>query len=191
MYRNSLSVPARFLLSFFFLVVLQTAAAPKNLPDVVVRAHSVFIVNETGFNELEYPLILEINKRGRFELAASPEKAPSFFASTTAITSARFPLANFPRTIPSIPPTTPKSPKGTRASCSSIPNPTLCFALTLRKPRAPRSKMAIFSTGSATPSTPTTKPAANHLCRRRASCALTHEPTVRHSLGSAFAFCYS
>ena len=75
MHRNFISVPARFLLSFFFLVVLQASAAPKNLPDAVVRAHTVFIVNETGFNELEYSLVLEISKWGRFDLANSPEKA--------------------------------------------------------------------------------------------------------------------
>jgi len=76
MHRNSLSVPARFLLSFLFLIVLQAiAATPKNLPDAVVRAHTVFIVNDTGFNELEYNLIFEINKWGHFDLADSPEKA--------------------------------------------------------------------------------------------------------------------
>jgi hypothetical protein len=75
MHRSSLSVAARFLLSFFFLVVLQASGAPKNLPDAVVRAHTLFIVNETGFNELQYSLVLEISKWGRFNLADSPEKA--------------------------------------------------------------------------------------------------------------------
>ncbi|HTZ49369.1 MAG TPA: hypothetical protein VMH20_17395 [Verrucomicrobiae bacterium] len=75
MSRNSLSVPARFLLSFLLVVVLQAAATPKNLPDAVVRAHTVFVVNETGYNELEYSLILEISKWGRFDLASSAEKA--------------------------------------------------------------------------------------------------------------------
>lgn len=75
MARNTLSVSARFLLSFYFLIVLQAAATPKNLPDAVVRAHTMFIVNETGFNELEYHLIFEINKWGRFDLADRPEKA--------------------------------------------------------------------------------------------------------------------
>jgi hypothetical protein len=75
MYRNPLSVPARFLLflcCFFF--ALQAASAP-NLPDAVVHAHTVFIINETGFNELEYSLVFEINKWGRFDLADRPEKA--------------------------------------------------------------------------------------------------------------------
>jgi len=52
-----------------------TVAAPKPLPEAVVRAHSVFIENETGFNELQYELILELSKWGRFDLADSREKA--------------------------------------------------------------------------------------------------------------------
>ncbi len=68
--------PARFLLGLtLWLIALQVAAVPKTLPDAVVHAHSIFLVNETGFRELEYSTILEVNKWGRFELADSLEKA--------------------------------------------------------------------------------------------------------------------
>ena len=45
------------------------------LPEAVVRAHTVFIENETGFTELGYVTVLELGKWGRFELAESREKA--------------------------------------------------------------------------------------------------------------------
>jgi hypothetical protein len=44
-------------------------------PQAVVNAHTVFIQNETGFTELEYSTILELNKWGHFEMAESREKA--------------------------------------------------------------------------------------------------------------------
>ncbi len=73
---KSLSVARRFLLVLFFcLLALETWAVPKNLPEAVVRAHTVFLENETGFNELQYSTILELNKWGRFDLAESREKA--------------------------------------------------------------------------------------------------------------------
>jgi len=57
------------------LVRFEAWAGPKPLPDAVVRAHSVFLENETGFHELEYITVLELSKWGRFELAESREKA--------------------------------------------------------------------------------------------------------------------
>jgi hypothetical protein len=73
---KSLLAPRRFLLVLFLcLVTLQTWAVPKNLPDAVVQAHTVFLENETGFNELQYSTIFELNKWGRFDLAESREKA--------------------------------------------------------------------------------------------------------------------
>ena len=50
-------------------------AVPKALPDAVVHAHTVFLENETGFNELQYSTIFELSKWGRFDLAESPDKA--------------------------------------------------------------------------------------------------------------------
>lgn len=57
------------------LAVLETWAQPPVLPQAVVNSHTVFIQNETGFTELEYATIFELNKWGHFELAASREKA--------------------------------------------------------------------------------------------------------------------
>ena len=56
-------------------VVLNAWAQPPALPQAVVNAHTVFIQNETGYTELEYSTILELNKWGHFELAESREKA--------------------------------------------------------------------------------------------------------------------
>jgi hypothetical protein len=50
-------------------------AQPPVLPEAVVNAHTVLIQNETGFVELEYATILELNKWGHFELAASRDEA--------------------------------------------------------------------------------------------------------------------
>jgi hypothetical protein len=76
MQRNSLFSPARILLALAMgLIALQATAVPKNLPDAVVHAHSVFLLNETGFNELQYSTIFELNKWGRFDLAESAQKA--------------------------------------------------------------------------------------------------------------------
>lgn len=74
--QSSHFAPARFLLGLTVcLIALQAMAVPKALPDAVVHAHSVFLINETGFNELGYSTVFELNKWGRFDLADSPEKA--------------------------------------------------------------------------------------------------------------------
>jgi hypothetical protein len=73
---NSLSLPVRFLLVMgVCLIAFQVAAVPKALPDAVVHAHTVFLINETGFNELQYSTIFELNKWGRFDLVDAPQKA--------------------------------------------------------------------------------------------------------------------
>jgi hypothetical protein len=64
-----------FLVLFLALLTPPAGAGPKSLPDAIVRAHAVFIENETGFNELHYALVLELSKWGRFDLAESREKA--------------------------------------------------------------------------------------------------------------------
>jgi len=76
MQRNSHFSLARFLLGLTFcLITLQIAAVPKPLPDAVAHAHTVFLDNETGFNELGYSTVFELNKWGRLDLADSREKA--------------------------------------------------------------------------------------------------------------------
>lgn len=76
MQRNSHFPSARFLFGLSFcLIALQVAAVPQALPDAVAHAHTVFLVNETGFNELGYSTVFELNKWGRLDLADSPENA--------------------------------------------------------------------------------------------------------------------
>jgi hypothetical protein len=73
---NSHFAPARFLLALgLCLIALQILAVHKPLPDAVVHAHTIFLVNETSFNELQYTIIFELNKWGRFDLVESPDKA--------------------------------------------------------------------------------------------------------------------
>ena len=64
-----------FLVLFFTLLTRPVGAGPKPLPESVVHAHTVFVENETGFHELQYALVLELSKWGRFEVAESREKA--------------------------------------------------------------------------------------------------------------------
>lgn len=57
------------------IVPLLGNAVPQSLPTAVTHAHTLFLENETGFNELQYTAILELSKWGRFDLLDSPEKA--------------------------------------------------------------------------------------------------------------------
>ena len=64
------------LLILLLCVPAGSARANNNeLPQKVLSAHTVFIVNETGFNEFQYTLFLELSKWGRFEVAESRDKA--------------------------------------------------------------------------------------------------------------------
>ena len=63
------------LASCLCMVTLPGSAVPQSLPSAVTHAHTVFLENETGFNELQYTAILELSKWGRFALMDSPEKA--------------------------------------------------------------------------------------------------------------------
>ncbi|HTP68126.1 MAG TPA: hypothetical protein VMJ35_04420 [Dongiaceae bacterium] len=63
------------LVLFLTLPVQLVYAAPRPLPDTILHARTVFIENETGFHELQYTLVLELSKWGRFELAETREKA--------------------------------------------------------------------------------------------------------------------
>jgi hypothetical protein len=66
---------APLLLVLVFWVMTLPAGAHPTLPQAVTTAHSVFLQNETGFPELEYTALLELNKWGRFNVVASQDKA--------------------------------------------------------------------------------------------------------------------
>jgi hypothetical protein len=63
------------LLVVLWVAVLSVWANSITLPEAVVRAHTIYLQNDTGFAELEYTAILELNKWGRFDLAERAEKA--------------------------------------------------------------------------------------------------------------------
>lgn len=57
------------------LASLRMPASPNALPDAVVSARTIYLENETGFPELQYAAILELNKWGHFDYAESREKS--------------------------------------------------------------------------------------------------------------------
>jgi len=70
----------RWMVGLLVLVLLGSSgpgsgAAPGTLPEAVVRARSIFLENETGFVELQYVAVLELEKWGRFDFAESRDKA--------------------------------------------------------------------------------------------------------------------
>jgi len=76
MRKNSFLGPGILLLiAVLCATVLNAGEQPSVLPQAVVLAHTLYIQNETGFVELEYTTILELNKWGHFELAERREKA--------------------------------------------------------------------------------------------------------------------
>lgn len=76
MHWNSQAASTRFVLGLILcFLFVQAGVAAKPLPDAVVRAHTVFLENDTGFNELEYSTIFELTKWGRFDLVDTREKA--------------------------------------------------------------------------------------------------------------------
>jgi hypothetical protein len=97
MRRNSHSAQAKILfLLVFCLIALRTAALPKPLPDAVVRAHTVYLENQTGFLELQYSTVLELEKWGHFELADSPDKADLIMRLDSASHVRIVPAGQFP-----------------------------------------------------------------------------------------------
>ena len=60
--------------SFCFLPSFANAV-PASLPEAVIHARTVFLENDTGFNELQYALILELSKWGHFDIADTRAKA--------------------------------------------------------------------------------------------------------------------
>jgi len=73
--RNFPACSACLLLASFCFIPLLAHATPQSLSDTITHAHTIFIANETGYNELGYTLVLELSKWGRFDLVDSREKA--------------------------------------------------------------------------------------------------------------------
>jgi hypothetical protein len=78
--------------------ITKIEAQPVALPPTVLSAHTVFIENETGFAELQYAAVLEINKWGQFELAESREKADLVLLLSSGTRVRAIPDGQFPRT---------------------------------------------------------------------------------------------
>jgi hypothetical protein len=74
------------------------AGAHPTLPQAVTSAHTVFLQNETGFSELEYTALLELNKWGRFEVVATQEKADLVLVLSSGTHVHAIPDGQFPRT---------------------------------------------------------------------------------------------
>jgi len=86
------------LLVLVFWVMTLPAGASPTLPQAVTSAHSVFLQNETGFAELEYTALLELNKWGRFDVVASQDKADLVLVLTCGTHVHAIPDGQFPRT---------------------------------------------------------------------------------------------
>jgi hypothetical protein len=130
MWRNSHTrLVSSFLVLFLALVVRPIAAGPKSLPDAVVRAHTVFIENETGFNELQYELVLELSKWGRFDLADRREKADLLLRLDNGNHVRAVPVGEFPGGGMNAFADTSEVPKGhTRIALLDPKNNTLLWA---------------------------------------------------------------
>ena len=166
---NSHFAPARFLLIVILcLTTLHIAAVPKPLPDAVVHAHTVFLVNETSFNELQYSTIFELNKLGRFDLPESPEKADLIMRLDSGSHVRPVPEGQFPTSGGVNAVDESEIPKGcTRISLSSIQKPMPFFGPTPIKPMVAKSRMAICSTVFAKHSTPTKKAVVERIIQHR------------------------
>jgi hypothetical protein len=98
MRRNEIRRVVSFLLVLIFWVMTLQAGAHPTLPQAVTSAHTVFIENETGFAELQYTALLELNKWGRFEVVESREKADLVLVLSSGTHVRAIPDGQFPRT---------------------------------------------------------------------------------------------
>jgi len=97
MRRNVPACSASLLLALLLcFLALPLPAGNKSLPDVVTHAHSVFVENETGFNELQYALVLELSKWGRFELVDAHERADLILRLDNGNHVRALPVGEFP-----------------------------------------------------------------------------------------------
>ncbi len=87
-----------FLLAMAMCGIAATVAGqPPVLPEMVLSAHTVYIDNQTAFTELEYTVVLEINKWGHFQLA-DRDKADLVLVLTSGTHVHAIPDGQYPRT---------------------------------------------------------------------------------------------
>jgi hypothetical protein len=94
---SNLRKAAKLVVLVFWVMTLPAGAHPT-LPQAVTSAHTVFLQNETGFPELEYTALLELNKWGRFEVVATQDKADLVLVLTCGTHVHAIPDGQFPRT---------------------------------------------------------------------------------------------
>ncbi len=94
---NNLRKSISFLVLVFWVMTLPAGAHPT-LPQTVTSAHTVFLQNETGFAELEYTALLELNKWARFEVVATQDKADLVLVLSSGTHVHAIPDGQFPRT---------------------------------------------------------------------------------------------
>jgi hypothetical protein len=85
------------LIIFFCACALHVTAQPPALPETVINAHTVFLVNDTGFPEMQYTAVLELTKWGHFGLAESREKADLVLSLSTGTHVRALPDGQYPR----------------------------------------------------------------------------------------------
>ena len=76
---------------------LRLAAQAAVLPESVVNAHTIFLVNDTGFPEMQYTAVLELTKWGHFAFAESREKADLVLSLSSGTRVRELPDGEFPR----------------------------------------------------------------------------------------------
>jgi hypothetical protein len=81
----------------FCACALRMVAQPANLPEAVTNAHTVILVNQTGFAELQYTAVLELNKWGHFEIVESREEADLVLSLTSGTHVRALPDGQYPR----------------------------------------------------------------------------------------------
>ena len=98
MQENDRSKHVILLLGIFLCAcALHATAQPPALPEAVTSAHTVFLVNDTGFPEMQYTLVLELTKWGHFEIAESREKADLVLSLSTGTHVRALPDGEYPR----------------------------------------------------------------------------------------------
>ncbi len=99
MQRSEHRIAAVLILTTFACVsAVKVWGQPPAVPEAVLSAHTVFVENETGFAELQYTAVLELNKWGHFQLAESREKADLVLALSSGTHVRAIPDGQYPRT---------------------------------------------------------------------------------------------